>query len=248
MSVSPFQSGHKEALPRILGVSMAFHLAVIIAIVVASWSFKEPPRPIIPVFELVNVEQPARPRASRPRPPPPPVTEDLPKPEPKPVVKPDLKPEIKPKVDPKPQPKPEVKPKVDAKPDPKPVEKAVEEPAPPDDMPMDLPTFSDMPALRPVGMVDMDPLLQVYLERVVAILMQNFNPPSGTEVRRGTKTSVQFTIERTGEITGIVLRNSSGNAVWDRLSVRAVNLAKVPPLPPNYRAPVLPLVFDFREK
>lgn len=249
MSLSPFESGHKEAMPRILGVSVAFHLALLLVIVVTSWTMREPPRPMIPVFELVKVDQPSRVRASRPKPPAP-APKNIPEP-PQPV-KPEPKTAVKPQV--KPQLKPEIRP--NALPEPKQVEPAPAEVASAPasetsdmDMPkMDMPDFGGMPALRPVGMVDMDPLMQVYLERLVAILMQNFNPPSGTEVKRGTKTSVQFTIERSGLITGIVLRHSSGNGVWDRLSMRAVQIAKVPPLPPNYRAPVLPLVFDFREK
>ena len=240
MSLSPFESGHKEAFPRIFGASIAFHLGLVCLVVILSWSLQDEPQPVIPVFELVNVQQPVRPRPARPRPPQPTPPKPEPtkpqaKPEPKPQVKPELPPEIKPQETPPPEP---------------PTEPVAESaPVEPDmDMPLDMPDFDDMPALRPVGAVDMDPLLQVYLERLVAILMQNFNPPSGMDIKRGTKTSVQFTIERTGQITGIVLRKSSGQAVWDRLSMRAVQIAKVPPLPPNYRAPVLPLVFDFREK
>lgn len=246
MSLSPFESGHKEAFPRIFGASLAFHVGLVLLIFLLSWSLQEDATPVIPVFELVNVQQPVRPRPARPRPPeptppkPPEPVKPQAKPEPKPEIKPQLKPEVKPAL------KPEVKRQ------PQPVAEPVSEPAPPEepvmDMPLDMPDFDNLPALRPVGAVDMDPLLQVYLERLVAILMQNFNPPSGMDVRRGTRTAVQFTIERSGAITSIVLRQSSGNAVWDRLSMRAVQIAKVPPLPPNYRAPVLPLVFDFREK
>jgi len=251
MSLSPFESGHREAMPRILGASLAFHLGLLVLVVLVSWSMKESPKPVIPVFELVQVQKP-RPRASRPKPPVPPVEEQQP-PTPKPEVQPEPKPQVKPQV--KSQLKPEIRPNAKPepqKPAPAPSPAAPTAPAPATDnsmdMPLDMPDFGDMPSLRPVGAVDMDPLLQVYLERLVAILMQNFNPPSGTTIRQGTKTSVQFTIERTGAITGIVLRKSSGNDVWDQLSVRAVKISRVPPLPPNYRAPVLPLVFDFREK
>lgn len=252
MSLSPFEAGHKEALPRILVASVAFHLALVVAVVIASWSLQDDAKPAIPVFELVQVEQPTRTRGSRPRPPeprpePPPV-----QPEPKPELKPIPKPQPTSKPEPKPQLKPVVRSEPSSKTEPAPKESAPAAPEPSMDMPsdtrMDMPDFGGMQSLRPVGMVDMDPLLQVYLERLVSILMQNFNPPSGTAIKRGTKTSVQFTIERSGAISGIVLRSSSGNAVWDRLSMRAVQIARVPPLPPNYRAPVLPLVFDFREK
>ncbi|MCL2283880.1 MAG: TonB C-terminal domain-containing protein [Fibromonadales bacterium] len=105
-----------------------------------------------------------------------------------------------------------------------------------------------MPALRTVGNIIMDPLLQAYLNTLVQLLYQNFNPPAGTEIAKGTKSSVQFIIARNGEISDVILRSSSGNAIWDRLAARAVNITKPPPLPPSYTAENLPLIFEFREK
>ena len=117
---------------------------------------------------------------------------------------------------------------------------------------MDLPEDMDLPdeiaeesGLNPVGYVDMDPLMQVYLERLKQIIMQHFNPPSGLNVTKSTKTSVQFTVDRFGNITDISLRRSSGNKTWDNLSVRAIKISKLPELPPNYRAPALSLNFNF---
>jgi outer membrane biosynthesis protein TonB len=94
-----------------------------------------------------------------------------------------------------------------------------------DDFPvdeMDLPTFTEVSSLNPVGSVDMDPLMQVYLERLKQIIMQHFNPPSGMNVPKNTKTTVQFTVDRFGAVTDITLRRSSGNKTWDHLSMRAV--------------------------
>ncbi|MCL2101731.1 MAG: TonB C-terminal domain-containing protein [Fibromonadales bacterium] len=90
--------------------------------------------------------------------------------------------------------------------------------------------------------------MRAYLDRLVRIIYQNFNPPSGTEIARGTRSSVQFQIARNGEINEVVLRSSSGNRVWDRLATRAVEITKAPPLPASYAAENLPLIFDFREK
>jgi protein TonB len=125
------------------------------------------------------------------------------------------------------------------------------------DMPMDLPSDikskdygkdMDMPALQAVG-VRMDSELQNYLNRVYALIYQNFNPPPGTEIAKGTKSSVHFQIARNGEISAVVLRSSSGNGVWDQLAMRAVRITKkAPPLPYSYAAESLPLIFDFREK
>ena len=114
----------------------------------------------------------------------------------------------------------------------------------PDDM--DLPEeIAEESGLNPVGYVDMDPLMQVYLERLKKIIMQNFNPPSGLNVSKSTKTSVQFTVDRFGAITNVSLKRSSGNKTWDHLSMRAVQISKLPELPPNYRAPALSLKFNF---
>ena len=160
-----------------------------------------------------------------------------------------LKEEEKPKeevtVELPPEPKVEEKP-----PEPEPVEEPQPEPEPEpqDDFEvddLDLPTSVEAPSLNPVGSVDMDPLMQVYLERLKQIIMSNFNPPSNLNVRRDVKTTVQFTVDRFGGITAITLKRSSGNKTWDHLSVRAVQISKVPELPPNFRAPSLVLHFNF---
>ena len=119
---------------------------------------------------------------------------------------------------------------------------------PVDDFPvddMDLPVAMEAPSLDPVGSVDMDPLMQVYLEQLKKIIMGNFKPPKDLKVDRSAKTTVQFTVDRFGGITGILLKRSSGNKAWDHLSVRAIQISKVPELPPNYRAPSLVLNFNF---
>ena len=215
----------------VAGICVAFHFV----------NFKHEPEPI-PVFEMVQVQQAVQPRPQPPRPKP---VEPKP-PEPKPL-EPKPKPEPKPKVDPQlpPEPKVEEKP-----PEPEPVEEPQPEPEPEpqDDFEvddLDLPTSVEAPSLNPVGSVDMDPLMQVYLERLKQIIMSNFNPPSNLNVRRDVKTTVQFTVDRFGGITAITLKRSSGNKTWDHLSVRAVQISKVPELPPNFRAPSLVLHFNF---
>ena len=100
-------------------------------------------------------------------------------------------------------------------------------------------------SLNPVGFVDMDPLMQVYLERLKQIIMSNFNPPSNLNIPRDAKTTVQFTVDRFGGISAIVLKNSSGDNSWDALSMRAIRISKLPELPPNYRASSLVLHFNF---
>ena len=150
----------------------------------------------------------------------------------------ELPPEIKPEPKEKPE---EVHEEVPPEPDPPPEE-------PVDDFPvddMDLPTAVEAPSLDPVGSVYMDPLMQVYLEQLKKIIMSNFKPPKDLKVDRSAKTTVQFSVDRFGGITGVILKRSSGNKAWDHLSVRAIQISKVPELPPNYRAPSLVLNFNF---
>lgn len=248
-----FKTDYGKILPRIIIASVLFHLLVVVGVIGANYLIPKPKVEKIPIFDVIKLPPPKgvkhrRPPAPRPETPKPP--EPKPVQQPKPVEPKPLPAE--PKIDPKPKPLP---PPVE---EPKVVEPPpVEEPAPADefDLPsdepegdpngMDLPNLSQ---LHPVGDLEMDPLMQVYLEQLQMILMQNFSPPAGLTIPPGAKTSVQFTIQRNGQITAILLKKSSGNATWDRLATRSVSISRLPPLPPNFRAPFLPLVFDFKEK
>ena len=230
---------------KIIVCAVVFHLLVIgVCIAFHYVDFKQEPEPI-PVFEMVQVNQvqprpqPPRPKPVEPKPEQPKPVEPKPRPEPKPKVNKQLPPE--PKVEekpPEPEPVEEPQPEPEPEPEPEPVDDfAVDD--------LDLPTAVEAPSLNPVGSVDMDPLMQVYLERLKQIIMSNCNPPSNLNVRRDVKTTVQFTVDRFGGITAITLKRSSGNKTWDHLSVRAVQISKVPELPPNFRAPSLVLHFNF---
>lgn len=241
-NIQYFSSDSDGMTVKIVVCAVLFHLLVAgICFAFHYINFKEEPEPI-PVFEMVQVQQAVQPRPQPPKPKP--VEPKPEQPKPKPEVKP------KPKVDKQlpPEPKIEEKP-----PEPEPVEEPQPEPEPEPEEPvddfavddLDLPTAIEAPSLNPVGSVDMDPLMQVYLERLKQIIMSNFNPPSTLNVRRDIKTTVQFTVDRFGGISAITLKRSSGNKTWDHLSVRAVRISKVPELPPNFRAPSLVLHFNF---
>lgn len=242
-----FNSGWGTILPKIVAISVAFHFAVIAALFgLGQLHFEHKEEPV-KVFELVQVAQPQK-VAPKFRP------KHQPRPEPPKEVK---KPEPKPKHEPKPAPKPDLPPepkiaKEEPKPEPAPEPEVPAEEVSEDDDSMDLPDDMDLPegiaeesGLNPVGYVDMDPLMQVYLERLKQIIMQNFNPPSGLHVAKTTKTSVQFTVDRFGTITDVSLKRSSGNKTWDHLSVRAIKVSKLPELPANYRDIALSLKFNF---
>jgi len=241
---SDFYNEKNEYL-SIIVASLIFHFAIALALLIAVWlrPAKETPPPI-PFFEMVNVAPPPQAPSKPVQKPPEPVAEPEPAPQ-----KPELKPE--PKIAPtaKPEPKPKQESKRPAAPSaPSEPTQAKSMDMPSMDMPPDIKKDMDMPALRTLGNVIMDPQLEAYLKTLVRLLYQNFNPPAGTEISKGTKSSVQFQIIRSGEINEVTLRTSSGNSIWDRLAVRAVQITKLPPLPPSFTAESLPLIFDFREK
>ena len=231
-----FGSDVDSTLVKIIVVAVVFHFAVAAFFIGLHYvNLKPDPEPI-PVFEMVQVAQPPPPpKPVQPKPP-----EPLkPKEPPKPKVNKELPPEIKPEPEQKPE---EVHEEVPPEPEPEP------EPEPQEDFPvddLDLPVAVEAPSLNPVGSVDMDPLMQVYLEQLKKIIMSNFKPPKDLKVGRDAKTTVQFQVDRFGGITAVILKKSSGNKAWDHLSVRAIQISKVPELPPNYRAPSLVLHFNF---
>ena len=227
-----FSSDVDSTLVKIIVVAVVFHCLVVAFFIGLHYvNLKPEPEPI-PVFEMVQVAQPPKPRPVQPRPEPKPKTEP-----PKPKVNKELPPEIKPEPEQKPE---EVHEDVPPEPEPEP---EPEEEFDVDDL--DLPKAVEASSLNPVGSVDMDPLMQVYLEQLKKIIMSNFKPPKDLKVGRDAKTTVQFQVDRFGGITAVILKRSSGNKAWDHLSVRAVQISKVPELPPNYRAPSLVLHFNF---
>lgn len=248
-----FSSEGDGMMVKIIICAVVFHMVIAgICIGIHFIDFKQEPEPI-PVFEMVQVQQPQKVRPRPPRPKPPEVPPEPPKEQPKPDVKPkpqpkpkvnkELPPDIKPEEEKKPEPEPEEKPEPQPDPEPEPEPQEPVDDFDVDDL--DLPAAVEAPSLNPVGSVDMDPLMQVYLERLKQIIMGNFNPPANLNVKKNVKTTVQFTVDRFGGITAIVLKRSSGNKTWDHLSVRAVQISKVPELPPNFRAPSLVLHFNF---
>ena len=233
--ITYFGSDVDSTLVKIIVVAVVFHFAVVAFFIGLHYvNLKPEPEPI-PVFEMVQVAQPPPPKPVQPKPP-----EPKPKVEPpKPKVNKELPPEIKPEPE---EPPEEVHEEVPPEPEPEP------EPEPQEDFEvddLDLPKAVESSSLNPVGSVDMDPLMQVYLEQLKKIIMGNFKPPKDLKVGRDAKTTVQFQVDRVGGITAVILKRSSGNKAWDHLSVRAVQISKVPPLPPNSRAPSLVLHFNF---
>lgn len=234
-----FSAEGDGTLLKIIACAIVFHLLIIgICVAIHFVKFEHEPE-LIPVFEMVQVSMPTKVPEQVPKIPP--KTE--PKKEPK---RSEPKPQ-KPKINKQLSPEPKVEPKKEIEPEPEsePIKEPVEEQNDFEVDDLDLPTSLEAPSLKPIGSVDMDPLMQVYLERLKQIIMSNFNPPQNINVHREAKTTVQFTVDRFGGITAIMLKRSSGNKTWDNLSVRAVQISKIPELPPNFRAPSLVLHFNF---
>lgn len=245
-----FSNHDNGMVAKIVICAVLFHVIVAgVCFALHYVNLKSEPEPI-PVFEMIQVKpeqmKPAAPKVKPPEPkqelPEPPKPKEVkPRPELKPKVNKQLPPEIKPEEN-TPEPEPEEvheEPAPEPTPEPEPVKDDFDV----DDL--DLPATMEASSLNPVGSVDMDPLMQVYLERLKQIIMSNFNPPANLSVSKKVKTTVQFTVDRFGGISAVTLKRSSGNKTWDHLSVRAVNISKVPELPPNFRAPSLILHFNF---
>ena len=201
-----------------------------------------PEKKLTPEAPKAPEEKPA-PEMKPDTPKPVPVSKEPPQPEKvKPVEKP--KPVEKKKPVEKPVEKPEKKVAEKKKEEPKPKAKPKEK----DDFDindLDLPKSFELPSLKAVNPIDMDPLMQVFLERAKQKIMSNFNPPNGLSIPRDAKTTVQFSVERSGQITAVLLKRSSSNTTWDHLSVRAVKISKLPELPPTYSGSSLVLQFNF---
>ena len=72
-----------------------------------------------------------------------------------------------------------------------------------------------------------------YIDRMVALIRSRWQRPSAIE---GTESAVHFRILKDGTITELELRKPSGDALFDRAALRAVQEASpLPPLPVGYR-------------
>jgi protein TonB len=83
-----------------------------------------------------------------------------------------------------------------------------------------------------------------YLAVVQSKIEQNFRPPPG--LRSQNVATVAFSIQKSGQVTGVALAKSSGNLLIDQAAVRAIRAAGMfPPLPPQYDKGQLDIYFEF---
>jgi periplasmic protein TonB len=83
-----------------------------------------------------------------------------------------------------------------------------------------------------------------YLAVIQSKIEQNFRPPPG--LRSQNVATIAFTIEKSGQISGIQLAKSSGKLLIDQAAERAVRAAgRFPPLPAQYEQGKLDIYFEF---
>lgn len=76
-----------------------------------------------------------------------------------------------------------------------------------------------------------------YLATMKDQITLNWSSKQGTVA----ETKMRFVIQRDGRIVDVSVEQSSGRADLDYLASRALQLAKLPPLPPEFNGPVLPV-------
>ncbi len=195
---------------KVLGMSLLFHILVIVVLPFLAryfWNPVEFERP--QTFELVQIPLPP----SRPKPVPKEVVPEQPAPP---------TPEVKPEPKPVPPEKPAEKP-----PEPKPVEtpRAVEEPAAPVAPVEDLDELEALLSEIPVPVAVSAPgdfKQHHYLNLVRQRIERHWTPPTENP---NISVVVEFTIHKDGSISGLSIKQSSGQSTLDNLALRAVTLA-----------------------
>ena len=116
---------------------------------------------------------------------------------------------------------------------------------------MDLPAFaprrsttSPSAAGAPGGR-SADGRVDVYNGQIRAAVEPRWKPPVVEGVAPGTRAVVAFTIDRSGAQNGVRLEKSSGSPILDQLALRAVSLAKFPPLPAAIEREPYPVSYGF---
>lgn len=214
---------------RALALSILVHGGVVGGMFAATVLGEDPPekRRIAPVIRLVT---PAAVGIKRPPPPPPPPPKPAPPPPPTRVVPPPPPPPraadtpvipVKKKVDPKPVPAP---------PPPEPPPPATPEPPKPRGVLRGNPLGSNTSTT--IGVEDPDFTYGYYERQLIAALGANWRrPPVPQRIKDAT---FYFRIRRDGSTFNLELIESSGSTVFDDAARRAIEIAKLPPLPRSY--------------
>lgn len=80
-----------------------------------------------------------------------------------------------------------------------------------------------------------------YLEQMVALIQQNWQPNQGT----AGMAQMKFTITRAGVIEQVQVEKTSGFLALDLAARRALEITRLPPLPAQFQYPNLPVHIQF---
>lgn len=228
-------------MSRGLPWSVVFHVGILVLVAMFGNRVQrqviEPPRTLN--FRMV-------------RPEPQPVTAEAPPEDPAPqpeVRQPDPEPVLPPKEVPvKPQ---ETRP--EPEPEPEPVRQA--DPPAPDPEPTldpdegaDTPPAEATPTLSGPSVAGTDTNFPFawYLSQIEAKIARNWKPRQlGFAERSEVSCAVHFVIARNGSVSQVTLVRNSGVGVYDREALRAVQTARLMPLPPQYGPSTLGVTFTF---
>jgi TonB family protein len=226
-------------MSRGLPWSVVLHVAVLVLVALygnrVQRQVVEPPRTLN--FRMVRPEPEMRPAESPPEDPAPQPAVRAPEPEP--VLPPKQVPE-----------EPTVKPP-EPEPDPEPVRRP--EPPAPDPTPADETEPAATPAEATptlsgpsVAGTDTNFPFAWYLSQIEAKIARNWKPRQlGFAERSHVSCAVHFVIARNGSVSQVTLVRNSGVGVYDREALRAVQTARLMPLPPQYGAATLGVTFTF---
>jgi TonB family protein len=229
---------------RFLLISLVLHAIFLVALFVSS-SLVARDRQYPPVYQVKLIaaspgEVLERPR-QRPRPPEPKVEEP-----PEPERTPEPEPEI---LEPEPEPLPAEKPKPEEpEPEPEPEEKGPETPPAPEEEAPENPTpeAGGNDAVVNLETEGAEFPFPGYIERIVNKIAREWKRTPNLEP---LKALVYFRVERSGDVSGIEIEETSGDFTFDQAALRAVyDASPLPPLPDGYTSDYLGVFFDFNEE
>lgn len=209
----------KEPLTQNIAVLISVLVHGFALLMIGLSALLAPHRPsAVPVFELVNLEQPKlRPLTPKVQPPPEP-----PKPEPEPTPPPEA-----PKLTPKP-----TKAVAPKKPEPK-----ITKPREPEDKTPPKEVVPEQQVLENKAVLNApsDPRLSMWASRVNRKVDLAWRAPAGIDVAGDVTLKVNFTVGRDGTITAQSIAQSSGNSDLDQLALMMFQrIGTVAPLPENW--------------
>jgi len=205
-------------------ISVFLHLGLLLSIFAgantASLSTQNQPIPLqLSVFVPPAIAEPEPKPETVVEADPEPITPKVEKPKPKPEPEPEPKPKPKPKPEPEPKPKPKPKPEPEPKPKPKP-EPEPQKLSEPEPNPKPQPVPNSQPQVAAFGIENIEKLYEDSLNQ--ALKRSKDYPRRAKRMRKEGKVEVSFTIHRSGAVSDVRIKKSSGSSILDKAAIQAV--------------------------